>query len=537
MQHYKMRTGAQFVIYTRCSGNKQEKKGYSHEYQCAGIREHSLIKRRPLHEVGYYSDTVTGTEFDNRTNGLDAAYLFCKRNKTVKYLLVFRLDRLGRDVHECTGAIKRFQKIGVEVNCPDEWVDYSGTDWPLVVGLKFGLAQSESLKISDRTRSGIKAAKEMGLYPSKAPVGYTKETQLIHGKERAVLVPCPINAQKIRDLFNDLADGMTLSVAQKKHMKGIGVQKSHFQRIPNMPVYAGLIYVAESDHAPSRLQKGAHEGIVTPDLFQRVQDVLKARKARPISYSTNDTSFYLKGLILDHAGQPMTAYTSTGRHGGKFKYYGPQGKGETIRAEKAHGAIETVLQLFNITEQARKDIEAHIRTLMQQQAKQAQEAIRDAEQRQQKADERRKRIKMLLADGGINGADYSEIKSDIDAQEADALKEIAQAQLLNTDIEQTFLRASAFLTNICTIFAGANVECKKKILRAVFPSGFFIEKSTNRVRTPEINQIIGLICSLSSDNTLLEIKNGAFISENPAKGGQAGKLRTHADLLMSVLAA
>jgi len=141
----------------------------------------------------------------------------------------------------------------------------------------------------------------------------------------------------------------------------------------------------------------------------------------------------------------------------------------------------------------------------------------------------------FTTDGKTNPT--TEIKTDIDSQEAQALQQIAKAQALNVDIEQIILRACGFLTNICTIFAAGNVEQKRKILQAVFPSGFSIEKSTSKVRTPEINSIIGLICSFSSDNTLLEIKNGAFIAENPVQGGEAGKIRTHAALLMSMMAA
>lgn len=144
---------------------------------------------------------------------------------------------------------------------------------------------------------------------------------------------------------------------------------------------------------------------------------------------------------------------------------------------------------------------------------------------------------MLLADGGLSGQDYSEIRANIDSQEAQALQQIAKAEALNVDIEQIILRACGFLTNICTIFAAGNVEQKRKILQAVFPSGFSIEKSTKKVRTPEINQIIGLICSFSGNNEMLEIQNGAIFSESPVKGGEAGKLRTHATLLMNALAA
>ena len=151
-----MRTesGQSFLLYTRCSTEEQSKKGNSHEYQTEGIRRSGVVTVGKLQEVGVYSDTVTGTKFDNRggEGGLDAAYRLCERQRgKVAYLFVYRWDRFGRSVEHCFGAIRRFREVGVEVNCPDEWIDYTDPSWPLILSVKFGMAQSESMRISDRT--------------------------------------------------------------------------------------------------------------------------------------------------------------------------------------------------------------------------------------------------------------------------------------------------------------------------------------------------------------------------------------------------
>ncbi len=82
-----------YIAYSRCSTEEQGRKGHSHEYQVDGIRRSGAVKTANLQEAGYYHDTVSGTRFDNRASGLDAAYLICDRNRgAVDYLFVYRWD-------------------------------------------------------------------------------------------------------------------------------------------------------------------------------------------------------------------------------------------------------------------------------------------------------------------------------------------------------------------------------------------------------------------------------------------------------------
>lgn len=138
-------TGQAYINYSRCSTEEQRQKGNSHEYQQSGIRRSGVVQVGKLREVAVYSDTVTGTRFDNRADGLDAAFKICERQRgTVDFLFVYRWDRFGRSVEHCFAAIRKFREVGVEVNCPDEWIDYSDPSWPLILSVKFGMAQSEN---------------------------------------------------------------------------------------------------------------------------------------------------------------------------------------------------------------------------------------------------------------------------------------------------------------------------------------------------------------------------------------------------------
>ncbi len=76
-----MSTIGNFILYTRCSTEEQNKKGNSHEYQAEGIRRSGVVRVGRMQEVACLSDTVTGTRFDNRTSGLDAAYKLCERQR------------------------------------------------------------------------------------------------------------------------------------------------------------------------------------------------------------------------------------------------------------------------------------------------------------------------------------------------------------------------------------------------------------------------------------------------------------------------
>ena len=545
-----MRTesGQSFILYTRCSTEEQSKKGNSHEYQTDGIRRSGVVTVGKLQEVGAYSDTVTGTKFDNRggDGGLDAAHRLCEKQRgKVAYLFVYRWDRFGRSVEHCFGAIRRFREVGVEVNCPDEWIDYTDPSWPLILSVKFGMAQSESMRISDRTRDGVHAAKVAGFHTAHAPVGYVKGAEMAHnGKTRRVCIPCTTKAPIVRLCFSQYAEGAQQSDLFKRYGPELGIGKTQFSRMLSNPFYAGLVHIAAHRSEPAQLIPGQHMPIISRELFEAAQQAgrLTEHPAKGKTWNTtvqpDCESFYLKGVLkAPDTWRNMTAYRSRGKSGRRFPYYASQRRGLIIPAAKAHRIVGQALAGMRIDGEHYQAIKSEInRQLSDRTTASAKQA--DAARRQiERTRARLANIRTDYADGAITAAEYREMKSSFDAELLAAESKLIASEAAQAENEGLFYRVLDLLSGIDTVFAASTPEYKNRILRAVFPEGFTIDPKAEKVRTPCVNDILYELCSKSMNCDALEIENGTELASDPVKGGRPDRYRTHFNLLQSLFAA
>ncbi len=536
-----------YIAYSRCSTEEQGRKGHSHEYQIEGIRRSGAVTVAGLHEAGYYQDTVSGTRFDNRASGLDAAYLVCDRNRgQIDYVFVYRWDRLGRDVSDCFQCIKKFRAVGVEVNCPDEWIDFRDPSYPLILSVKFGMAQSESMRISDRTRDGIHQANMAGIWTGAAPAGYRKGLPtVVNGKERRI---CEIDESKadiIRTCFELYASGSTKAELFARYGKAIGVAKSQFVRMFSNPFYAGLILVKAHRSQPAQLIEGLHPALISRELFEQCQAVFDSA-ANPTKGKTWTTSaftgveFYLKGVVKDPVQwRNMTAYKSKGKSGRRFGYYASQKvkPGIIIPMDKAHNMVFEALKGFRIDSdvysEMRNEINRQLSARIQAARKKGDEAKRGLEQIRQRID----RIQADYADSLISAEEYRTMHSRFEAQAIDYDRKLIEAEQSVQENDSTVEKVLDLLTGIDTVFAASAPEYKNRILRAIFPEGFALDVEAWKVRTPCVNEVVLEICSKSITSHCLSIENGPTVDSRPVEGGAGARYRTHLNLIKQLFAA
>lgn len=536
-----------YIGYSRCSTEEQGRKGHSHEYQIEGIRRSGAVTVAGLQEAGYYQDTVSGTRFDNRASGLDAAYLVCERNRgQIDYLFVYRWDRLGRDVSDCFQCIKKFRAVGVEVNCPDEWIDFRDPSYPLILSVKFGMAQSESMRISDRTRDGIHQANMSGIWTGAAPAGYKKGLPtVVNGKERRL---CEIDiemADAVRKCFELYASGYTKAEIFARFGKIVGVAKSQFVRMFSNPFYAGLILVKAHRTQPAQLVEGLHQAIITRELFEQCQSVSEVSesptkgKTWTVSAFTG-SDFYLKGVLKDPVNwRNMTAYRSKGKSGRRFGYYSSQKTrpGIIIPVDKAHSVAFDALKGFRINrevyEEIRREVDRQLSDRIQQARRIGDEAKRGIERMRQRVE----RIQSDYADGVISADEYRQMKSGFEKQSIGFDARLIEAEQMVVSNDSTVSRVLDLLVSIDTVFAASEANYKNRILRAVFPEGFSIDVSSSKVRTPCVNEVILELCSKSITSQCLVIENGPTVDSRPVEGGLGVRYRTHLNALKQLFAA
>jgi site-specific DNA recombinase len=548
---------ARCIKYTRCSTEEQEKQGHSHEYQNSGLDNCTRVRSGNYQIVAGFSDTTSGTSFDNRP-GLDDAFRFCERNRgRVDLLFVYRWDRLGRDVADCFNAVKRFKSIGVEVNCPDQWTDFGDASFPVFLAMIFGMAQAESQKISERTRDGVHQALKEGYWAQTYPPrGYRRrETggRTRSGKQEKICEPIPELVEPIRQCFEEYATGIIGKIElYKKYGKAVGLSKNAFCRIFQNPFYMGKILVPAYKREPAQMVDGKHEPIVPQRVWEKCQEVFaeteNGMKGKTWNAEKSDirvSEFFLKGVLADPiTGKPMNAYRATGKKGVRYAYYGKQNSpgSQIVRAEVAHSIVQSAVGAFSISDESFTVLSAHLNSELSREFDGLKETASKVRKQIEKFRERSSRANDLLADGDISASDFRAMKSDYDSR-IDALTiELLEIERKMSEGDDLEIRLLQSLRRMDTVFSASNGTHKNRMLRAFFPDGLEIDTEKQIVRTRNVNSYVLAMCSGSSIYERIEIKNGTEYASAPLSNllgsGTVPTLNPkHRELLKLLLAA
>lgn len=519
-----------YAIYTRCSTEEQSN-GFSHDYQIHGLQ--SSHKLQDGQCIGIFSDTISGTTFVRPE--LDKLIRHCQVNRgEVSFVFIYRWDRFGRDMTERFQVIRVLKDLGVEINCPESWVNFGDPTWPLLMGINMGMAQSESLKISDRTKDGIYQANLAGFFTGRAPVGYKREMQLVAGKQRSVLVPDPVTAPLVRKMFELVAQGANRGELKRKYGPKIGYSGNNFNLIFRNILYAGYVQVRPYKTNTARTVKGAHEGIISLSLYEKVQSILDEGRTHYAPKIDSEDYFIAKSCIqCSLTGKKMTTYWSKGRSK-KYPYYSTPGvKGSILKADLVHKSIYEVMRLLiaNRIPEAHYEV-AKAQFLKTMSKEREQINIYSSEIKSIKA--RMSGIEDDYLKNRITPENFNRISTKLNAmlsEMEEKLKEVEATSRLAIKSFETFMD---LISNLGNVFANSTNTGKERLLKLIFPSGFTIDRNY-QLRTAQINQVIELFYSESGIYDFVEGKKKERFLESPLLGGEESEFRTHLQLLLAAV--
>lgn len=527
--------GKTYVFYLRCSSEEQQQ-GFTHEYQLDNLERCRQVEG--MKRLGVYKEAVSGRVF--KRDELDLIYeVYEKARGALNYLLVYRWDRLGRDVGECFQAIKRFRNIGVEVNCPDRWIDYDNYNWSLYLGIEFGSAQSESDKISERTRDGLYAANSLGYFTGKPPVGYKRvyldETRT-NGKRRNVLAPDD-NAELVRECFRLYGSGLKSKAdLYYSYAERLGLRRSQFFEMFNNMLYIGLLDLKAYKKNAARIVRGQHEAIIDRDLWDQVRARDESRPTK--SPSPIESNFYCKGVVRClETGRNMTAYTVTKKSGQAYHYYRAIStkKGQSLAVLPVHSAVTQAMRALTLPTDIYSDVRDMLMDRIRANQERDRDRIKDLEKEAETLTTRLKNIQDAFADGVLTGDEYRSMKAQYTEQQQVAAAELAQLKTRTSKELDFRMRVLDMVVNLGQLFILAEAAEKKTLLQAVFPEGFCYEPKAHKVLTSRINSYISANPRTAGLSQVLEIKTGLLHCKSPAVGGEPDYLQTDRLLLEGVL--
>jgi len=305
------------VMYIRVSSQEQEQEGYSTDAQERLLNEYTRIHGYKIIKV--YEDIETAKQSGRKEFG--AMVRLLKERHDVVHIIAEKTDRIYRNFKDyvtieeldvCLHLVKEQVILSKEAPSSDK----------LIHGIKVVMAKHYIDNLSEETRKGMLEKARQGMYPSRAPTGYVNIVS--PSTRKKIIIPDPQLGSVIAMLFVAYRSG-TKSLEDLRHLayenglrtrSGKSIGRSQIEYILKNEFYTGCFYWLETRY------KGEHEALVSPTLFNEVQEQLRCRGQHRSHVQTRDHCY--RGLLLcGNCGRMMTGeeqkghiyYHCTGRSG------------------------------------------------------------------------------------------------------------------------------------------------------------------------------------------------------------------------------
>ncbi|MFO0824977.1 MAG: recombinase family protein [Gemmataceae bacterium] len=173
-QEERTESSVRVAFYMRVSTAEQSLEGYSPDFQKAQLLDH--VKRKEYRgwitrPEWHFFDVGSGSEMEGRQQL--QRLMECVRRDQIDIILVWKIDRLSRNLSDLLGLFDEFSKHRVGFASMKEDLDFTGPIGRLIYQVFGALAEFERETIKLRTEEGRKASALAGNYVGTiAPYGF-----------------------------------------------------------------------------------------------------------------------------------------------------------------------------------------------------------------------------------------------------------------------------------------------------------------------------------------------------------------------------
>lgn len=331
------------VIYCRVS-SKEQVDGTSLESQEASCREYAVRNR--INVVRVFVERGESAKFADRTQLLELL-AFCRdRANAIHCLLVWKVDRLARNVGDHFNIKASLLKQNIQVISVTEPID-AKPEGKLLETILAGFAQFDNDLRAARTVQGMRRKLQEGLFPWKAPLGYL--TMTLGSKKTEPDQPDQPTFGILQRAWNEFATGQFMKVeildrVTKRGLRtraGKPLSKQSLDNILADPFYAGILRNPWSGEE----YPGRHLPMVSRATFAKVQEIL-GRSALAVPHKVIRPEFPLRSFTrCVNCESTLTGSFSRGRSN-IYPYYHCFNKACDLRANYPLKHVHTEFQSF-----------------------------------------------------------------------------------------------------------------------------------------------------------------------------------------------
>ena len=248
------------------------------------------------------------------------------RDNPVSYVIVHKLDRLARNRFDDVTIGVELKACGVQLVSVMENIDETPSGI-LLHGIMSSVAEFYSRNLSTEVVKGSKKKAQAGGTNNRAPIGYlnvqtpsarkpirTVEVDPVRGPIMAWAFEAYATGDwTLRQLLEEVTDrGLDSKPGPKTPSKPLAL--SHLHRLLRHPYYMGMV------RYKGAIYPGKHEPLVSPETWQKVQDLLAANNTA--GERKREHPHYLKGTVFcGTCGSRLVVSHAKNRHGTIYEYF------------------------------------------------------------------------------------------------------------------------------------------------------------------------------------------------------------------------
>ena len=501
------------ICYKRVSTDDQADRGFSLQHQEDVMKSWCELNKHTI--VGIYTEDYSGKNFDRPEWNKLMIYLK-KNKKSVDLILCNRWDRFSRNVGNALSAIKELNGMGISVNTLEQPLDMSNPDNKVLLSIYLTIPEIENDKNSARTTEGSRRARIEGCWTGTAPFGYNNHRTI--GDEKSTLILSKESPLVIQ-VFEMMATGSYSAEEVRRWLnkQGFKMAKQTFLNLIRNPVYTGKVLVKAWKKEPEQLTMGLHPRLISDELFQQANDVLKGRRRNMKFHDDKSDLYPLKGhLICPIHKTSLTAYGARGGSGKKHHYYlcTKCDKKQRHRIADVHESIEDVLSQISVTASTIKTLYKKIlEKLFDREDLSRKSDIEKLKKEIEKVEGRKSNLQKRLLDDEITPQDYQDMKKDIDKDLLSYKTKLEGLTQGMSPYKNYINKEIPMMENLLLFYRKSDGKTKKKILSCIFSEKVVLEKG--RVATTPFSILVQVLINTSKIWKILKIKKRLFLVSCP----------------------
>lgn len=427
---------------------------------------------------------------------------YCRKNKDrIDYVVVHKVDRLARNVHDHMTIKAQLARYGTKLVSATEPIDESPVG-KLMETMLSGIAEFDNAIRTIRSTDGMLESLKAGKWPSLIPLGYYREKvdrkdRKSKGAEIPILDKTDNRYELIKRVFEVFELGnhsvKEITVLAKRwglrFRDGDEVSEKAMHKILRNQFYYGWL----SMHGTKINFEGpgVHEAIISKETFFKVQEVLKSNNNRIGTRHRNRDEFPLKKIIkCSVCGKDLTASPSPNKQKRIFYYYHCKLQGHIrIPVSRIENVFLDLLKNIQPTPGVLNLFRRAMNELVDERLGDSTKNLTRLDKELEKLREERKGYFQMRARGEMDDQTFAEMRDEIEIKITRKEQERETFRKEEIDIDYLLSIYESLFRNVALWWKEAPLEGKQQIQKLVFPKGIIIEDKNGRVTTPEISTL------------------------------------------------